>query len=133
MELVLHQSTRLALAAFDALARTPRRLSRAELADRVGTTVHFLPQVLRPLIEAGWVESRRGPSGGYELSETARDVSLLQVVEAMEGPLGGRCLLRGGPCPSNDNCMFHTAWMTMQAELIGRLDDHPALRSRGVS
>ncbi len=121
MELVLHRQTQLALAAFGALARAKGRLSRAELADGIGTSIHYLPQVIRPLIDSGWVDSQRGPTGGYELAADPGQVSLLDVVEAVEGPMAGRCVSTGAPCPSNATCPFHATWSEVQLSLQRQL------------
>jgi Rrf2 family transcriptional regulator, iron-sulfur cluster assembly transcription factor len=128
MELVLKRQTHLALLAFDVLRTESARVSRTDLAHRIGTTDSYLPQVLRPLIEAGWVGSQRGPDGGYEL--LSDDVTLLEVVEAVEGPLGGRCVLSGGPCPGDEACPFHAIWSRIQEGLRDQLGDHPLATTR---
>lgn len=116
MELVLNRTTQLALAALEAL-RHGERMSREELADVIGTSVHFLPQIVRPLVAAGWIRSQRGPSGGYEASQSLDAASLIEIVEAMEGPVGVRCVLNGGQCPGEEACSIHAAWSTVQATL----------------
>jgi len=56
----------------------------------------FLQQVLRELQQAGLVTSRPGPAGGYALSRPAAEITVLQIVEALEGPLrNAECALRG--------------------------------------
>jgi len=71
----------------------------------------YLPQVMSPLIQAGLVQTTSGPDGGYELSRRPKDVSLLEVIEAVDGPLeGDRCLLQGGPCDWERVCPVHDAW-----------------------
>lgn len=122
MELVLKRQTHLAVLAFDVLRSEHGRVSRADLARRTGTTANYLPQVMRPLIDAGWVTSQRGPDGGYAL--LGDDVTLLQIVEAVEGPLGGRCVLSGGPCPGDEACRLHTIWSQIQEGLREQLGDH---------
>jgi Rrf2 family protein len=49
----------------------------------------FLLKLLRPLALAGLVRSRQGPGGGYALARDPEDVTLLEVVETVEGPLSG--------------------------------------------
>ncbi len=72
------------------------KLPGSQLAERIDTTSTFLPQVLGPLVKAGWVESQPGPGGGYRLSVSLGDVSILEVVETVEGPAEtGRCVLLG--------------------------------------
>lgn len=98
------------------------KLSGSELAERIDTTSPFLPQVLGPLVKAGWVESQPGPGGGYRLAVSLSDVSLLELIEMVEGPAEtGRCVLREGPCPGTESCPVHEAWLSARAELTERL------------
>lgn len=98
------------------------KLSGSDLAERIDTTLPFLPQVLGPLVKSGWVESQPGPGGGYRLSVSLGGLSILEVVETVEGPAEtGRCVLREGPCPGTDSCPVHDAWVGARAELTDRL------------
>ena len=82
----------------------------------------YLPQVLGDLIRAGLVDSVPGPGGGYSLARSASAVSLLEVVEAAEGPVrNSKCLLRGGPCYWEDRCSVHDAWSASQDKMIDQL------------
>lgn len=105
----LHKRTDLALAALRHLDAAPeRRLTGQELAEAIGTTIPFLPQVMSPLIRSGWVNSERGPGGGYSLTKDSSAATLYDVIEATEGQdLTGRCVLRDAPCPGNDLCPIH--------------------------
>jgi Rrf2 family protein len=49
----------------------------------------FLLKVLQPLVSAGVLRSIKGPNGGYRLAKPAKQISLLQVVEAVDGPIRG--------------------------------------------
>lgn len=81
------------------------------MADAVGTSVPFLSQVLTPLVAAGWIHSRTGPSGGYELSKSTTGLTLLEVVQAVEGPMiDGHCVLDHSPCDRSDPCVMHAMW-----------------------
>ena len=83
------------------LARSPDRLKSADLADALGTTAGFVPQVMGPLVRAGWVRSDPGPTGGYRLTADLDELSVLQVDRRdrradRERPLRrGRRLVRG--------------------------------------
>jgi Rrf2 family protein len=82
----------------------------------------FLQQVLRELQQAGLVTSRPGPSGGYALARPAEDISVLQIVEALEGPLrSAECALRGGPCHWDDVCALHWVWSSARDALCDEL------------
>lgn len=101
--------TDLALSALNQLGSAPGgRLTGTELASAVGTSATFLPQVMAPLIRAGWVTSERGPGGGYALTEESADATLLDVIEMTEGrALQGRCVMRDAPCPGDHTCPVH--------------------------
>jgi Rrf2 family protein len=82
----------------------------------------FLQQVLRELQQAGLVTSRPGPSGGYALARAAEEISMLQIVEALEGPLrSAECALRGGPCHWDDVCALHWVWSSARDALCDEL------------
>ncbi|HKX73795.1 MAG TPA: Rrf2 family transcriptional regulator [Acidimicrobiia bacterium] len=126
MKLALQRKTDLALAALRALAAGP--LSGTALAKAVKTTVGFLPQVMSSLVQEGWVVSLRGPGGGYQLTDSATSVHLLEVVEATEGPVGdGRCVMREGPCPGQPACSVHEVWLQAQQVLRQGFAEIPVL------
>lgn len=118
----LSRRTDLALRAMEVLSISEERTSGAALAEEIGTTVQFLPQVLAPLIRAGWVDSERGPRGGYLAAVGMDSISLLELVETTEGEIdNGRCVLRDGPCPGTESCPVHVAWMSAREVLIDEL------------
>lgn len=122
MNISFHRRTDLALAALRTLAAAEGIVSRTDLASRIETTSSFLPQVVSPLVEAGWVVSTRGPGGGYQLTEAAAEVRILEVVEAVEGPSStGRCVLRDDPCPGTE-CAVHNVWMEARRVLLEGFD-----------
>ncbi len=94
----------------------------AALAAATAIPGSFLPQVMGDLVRAGLVENLRGRHGGYRLARAATDVSLLSVVEAVEGD-GRRvsCVLRGGPCGRDGTCDVHDAFFRAQEALFGTL------------
>ena len=61
--------------------------SAAGLAERAGLEPPTVAKLLKPLAQAGLVEGLRGVHGGYRLSRDATEISLIEIVEAMEGPL----------------------------------------------
>ena len=65
----------------------PRKVD--ELAQAQGIPVSFLENILTQLRSSGIVRSQRGPEGGYWLAQPADEVSLAQVIRAVEGPLVG--------------------------------------------
>ena len=101
-------------------------LSASELAERAGLEVPTVAKLLKPLAQAGLVEGFRGANGGYKLARVAADISLVEIVEAMEGPLGmTECSVHAGQCGIEDSCGVRANWR--------RINDVVADALRGVS
>lgn len=112
----------LAVRSLQVLAANPRRLKGPELADAVGSTSGFVSQVLTPLVRAGWVRSEPGPAGGYSLVADLADVSVLDVIETIEGPTDtGRCVLADRPCDDGGPCALHGPWLRARSQLLDQL------------
>jgi Rrf2 family protein len=79
---------------------------------------HFATRVLAHLQRQGLLRARAGQQGGYTLARPASDVSLLDVIEAVEGPLQTRtCVLRDAACSSDGTCVLHNTWRAAQSAL----------------
>jgi Rrf2 family protein len=105
-----------------ALAGEQRRMKAVELADHVDATAGFLTQAMSPLVARGWVVSEPGPTGGYRLDVGLEDVSILDVIEAVEGPTDtGRCVLENRPCGGSAPCALHRPWTTARSEFLTEL------------
>ncbi len=80
-------------------------ISTARIADRLSVSENHLSKVAQRLAKAGFVEAVRGPNGGFKLTKDAGDISLLEIFEAIEGPLRpANCLLKKPAC--NGNCIL---------------------------
>lgn len=112
MKLVATKRTDYGIRALLYLAREPGlRIKAAEIAEAMDIPQGFLHQVLQELQRARLVDSRPSRHGGYRLARPPADVSLLDVVEALEGPLQpAECALRGGECLSGEPCVLHAVW-----------------------
>lgn len=92
-----------------------RLLSNAEIAETLQVSGAHLSKVLQRLTRAGLIETVRGPRGGFRLGLPATDVTVLEIYEAIEGPLQARhCLLRKPVC--NGKCCII-------GDLLRRIDD----------
>lgn len=99
------------------------RLKSGDLAETLGTTAGFVPQVMSPLVRAGWVRSVPGPTGGYELVAMLDSLTVLSVVEAVDGPTEtGRCVVADRACDADEPCAMHVAWGRARQELRASLD-----------
>lgn len=132
MRFDLSNRTELARRVLLLLAEDPdRALKGAELAQEVGTTRHYLPQVMRPLVVAGWVASDPGPTGGYRLIDGAAGISVWDLVVAVERSVDdGRCVLTGEWCADDRRCSVHDAWKKARAVLQRELERTPAIPRR---
>jgi Rrf2 family iron-sulfur cluster assembly transcriptional regulator len=122
MRLEATRKTDLAVRAMIALERGGSRLKSAELAEVLSGTRAFMAHVMAPLVKRGWIQSDPGPNGGYELLVGLPDVTMLELVEAMEGPIDdGQCVVAARPCSENELCPLHHAWATARTVLAGEL------------
>lgn len=126
MHLEVSKKTDLALRAIDHLARSGGRSTGPEMCESIDTTLNYLPQVMKPLVMSGWIEGIPGPGGGYRLNATLGDISVLDFISEMEGEMpDDRCVLRGTPCPSQEQCALHTSWVKARSALLAELAATP--------
>ena len=92
-------------------ARPGDVLSAADLADLAGLEAPTVSKLLKPLAQVGLVTSQRGVRGGYRLSRAATEISLIEIVEAMEGPLAmTECSQHDSQCGLADQCGVRANW-----------------------
>ena len=94
-------------------------VQQAELSKVTEVSGHFLSKVLQQLVRARLIRSQRGSGGGYVLSVNASQVSLLDVVEAIEGPVRlNQCLDEGPSCERKSWCPAHEIWAEAQMAIV---------------
>ncbi|MHB8438768.1 MAG: RrF2 family transcriptional regulator [Acidimicrobiales bacterium] len=114
---VLRSAIRLARA-YDATEPTKLR----EISAEMDVPRSFVSQILGDLLRAGLAVSSLGAHGGYRLARSPETISLLEVIEAGEGPLvSDRCALGQGPCYWQEVCPLHETWVTATSALRGVL------------
>ena len=83
---------------------------------------HFLSKVLQQLVRSRLIRSQRGSGGGFVLAVPATGVSLLDVVQAIEGPVRlNQCLMEGPSCERKSWCPAHQVWAEAQAAVVSVL------------
>jgi FeS assembly SUF system regulator len=94
------------------LARHPReQRNAAELAKDTRIAAPTVRKLLKRLTHAGLVESSRGAQGGYRLARTPGEISVADVIAALEGPLGlTECALHDGLCGIEADCSLRGNW-----------------------
>lgn len=123
MRLELTRRGDYAVRAMLALARDgATQHTAAGLAGSTDIPASYVPQVMGDLVRAGLVANRRGRRGGYRLGRAPSEISLLAIVEAVEGDGRRRtCVLRGGACRRDGACDVHEAFSAAQEALRHRL------------
>ena len=126
MRLELTKKTDLAFQALASIAaHGDQRTNGSDLAASLNITTHYLPHVMAPLTRSGWVASTSGPHGGYSIAGDLHDITLLDLVEAVEGPIdNNRCLHLGPRHHENEvTCALHHPWTRARQALITALDE----------
>lgn len=92
---------------------------QSELSKATEVSGHFLSKVLQQLVRARLIRSQRGSGGGYALAAAAKSVTLLDVIEAMEGPVRlNQCLDEGPSCRRKSWCPAHRVWAEAQGAIV---------------
>jgi Rrf2 family protein len=111
-----------------------------DIADRTGLPQPYLEQILLALKGAGLVRSKRGVGGGYQLARAAEDISLAEIISAVDGPIQAGDFgnpHENGACDHEGQCILLTVW----AEVGGHMREHlqsytlaeMVARARGVN
>lgn len=99
-----------------------RRAATSQIAQEQQIPPSFLAKIVSQLSVAGLLQTSRGARGGVSLARSPEDISVLEVVEAIDGPiLLNECVANQGDCSFGDSCLMRPIWCDTQAELVGRL------------
>jgi Rrf2 family protein len=103
------------------LAQAPEggRLSLPELSEAADAPESFLSKVLQSLAHAGLVSSRRGQAGGFQITPRGRNAAMLDVIQAIDGPIFlNVCLVSGRSCHRKAHCTAHPVWVRAQKAMV---------------
>lgn len=90
----------------------------SEMSSDIDVSQTLLAKIFQNLGKVGLVKSSRGMGGGFALGRPAEEISLLEIVEAVEGPIVlNRCLLRKGVCDRDARCTVHPVWREVQEKM----------------
>lgn len=85
--------------------------SAQELAERVRLEAPTVSKLLKQLAQAGLVASYRGANGGYRLARAPAQISVAEIVVAIEGPIGmTECGVHAGQCGQESHCEIRVNW-----------------------
>jgi Rrf2 family protein len=99
-----------------------QRAATSQIAQEQQIPPSFLAKIVSQLSVAGLLQTSRGARGGVSLAKPPEEISLLEVVEAIDGPiLLNECVASNGVCNFGDSCPMRPIWCDAQSELVDRL------------
>jgi Rrf2 family protein len=94
------------------------RVSIGDISNEKNIPEPFLRKLFKPLVQQGIINSTRGVAGGVRLARKPEEITVLEVVEALEGPLAlNECLLDDAACEFLAECGMHDVWDEAQAAM----------------
>ncbi len=98
------------------------RVATSQVAKEQKIPPSFLAKIISQLSIAGLLNTSRGAHGGIKLARNARDISLLEVIEAIDGPINlNMCVEGEGNCMFEENCPLRPVWCDARKELVTKL------------
>lgn len=100
------------------------RASTSQIAEEKQIPPSFLAKIISQLSIAGLIHTSRGARGGVTLARPADQITVLEVVEAIDGPIAlNQCTFsKLDTCPFGDTCPVKDLWIEAQKELVAKLD-----------
>lgn len=103
--------------------------SIAEIAEEIVTPVHYMAKILQRMVRMGFLESTKGKNGGYMISADKGEISLKQVISAIEGPsLFNGCGFGLKHCDANNPCPLHNSYGPIR-DAINKLVNEETIQS----
>ena len=126
MSVLFSRQCEYALQAVMYLALRPdgEKTSIRELTREIGIPYHFLAKILQNLTYKGFLVSQKGPTGGFALAKSPREISLFDIVEAVDGvEFTTSCVMGFPECSGKNPCAVHGMWEETRKNLQATLAD----------
>ena len=124
--MIYSRSAEYAIRAFVYLADVPegKYAMVKNIAEDCSIPTHFLAKILQQLARKGFLRSSKGPTGGFTLRRPAAEISLLEIVDSIDG-LAEYQRCPGGMSECNDEmqCGMHDAWKGLRERILDYLED----------
>lgn len=98
-------------------------ISLAEIAGRQGISLSYLEQLFARLRRSGLVDSVRGPGGGYTLALPPEDISVAEIVVAINENIDATRCGGGENCMGEERCLTHQLWEELSQRIYGFLNE----------
>ena len=124
LHMLFSTATGYALRALAALPEDGTYSLAKDLASRLELPGPYLAKILQGLVQAGILESVRGPKGGFRLTRASHRITVGEVVTAMEGPdaLEG-CIMGFPSCNCDHPCPLHDAWSAVKQQVTSSMTE----------
>jgi Rrf2 family protein len=100
-----------------------QRAATSQIAEDQQIPPSFLAKIVSQLSVAGLLQTSRGARGGVSLARTPEEISFLEVVEAIDGPiLLNECVVDHSACSFGESCALRPVFCDAQADLVNRLE-----------
>jgi len=107
---------------FLAQLQPSQRAATSQIAEEQHIPPSFLAKIISQLSIAGLIHTSRGARGGVSLARPPSEISILEVVEAIDGPISlNECVGTADGCPFKEDCPIRSLWCDLQAELVEKL------------
>lgn len=103
------------------LAKVGEICDIGEIAESQKLSFPFTAKTLQKLAHAGILEAKRGRDGGYYLAKPAKKINLLEIIQAVEGPIAISDCLKGDTSCDAENCQLEPVWGQVQRIILEKL------------
>jgi Rrf2 family protein len=101
---------------------TSERSATSTVAEEQRIPPSFLAKIISQLSIAGLLHTSRGARGGVTLAREPKEITLLEVIEAIDGPIQlNECVAEDAECSFDEHCPLKSVWCEAQNELVKRL------------
>lgn len=97
-------------------------ITLADISERQGISLSYLEQLFARLRKQGLVSSSRGPGGGYRLSRAAHDITVLDVISAVDEKVDSTQCEGRQNCHGDEQCLSHELWQSLSDQIRVYLD-----------
>ncbi len=99
-----------------------QRTATSMIAEKQRIPPSFLAKIVSQLSIAGLLHTSRGARGGVSLARAPQEITLLEVIEAIDGPIQlNECVGDEGACSFDDDCPLRPVWCDAQEQLVNKL------------
>lgn len=123
--MIYSRSSEYAIRAFMHLAQAPegKFVMAKQIAEQENIPAHFLAKILQQLARKGLVRSSKGPTGGFRLRTSPSEISLVQIVEALDGlEEYQKCVSGLSECTDDAPCGMHDSWKALRSRIMEYLE-----------